>query len=60
MSQCLCHCQLFVSVSVALFGEIMNYIIAKWRHSDVSTMSVSEKNDSVPFHLCTDTDRYTE
>ena len=43
-----------------LFGEIINYIIAKWRHSDVSITSVREKNDSVPFHPCTDTDTLKE
>ena len=45
---------------MTLFGEIINYIITKWRYSDVSTISVSEKNDSVPFRPYTDTDTRKE
>ena len=41
---------------MSLFGEIINYIIAKRSHSDVSSISVSEKNASVPFSPCTGTD----
>ena len=81
--QCLCHCQLFASVSVflnytilsfyvryrmamSIFGEIILYIISKWRHSDVFTISFSEKRmilyppisalTLIHWRKCTDTD----
>ena len=46
--------------NISLFGETIDHIIAKLRHCDVSNISVSEKNDSVRFHPCTDTDTLKE
>ena len=50
---------------MTLFGEIVNFIIAKWCHSDVSTVRVGEENVSLPpicaltlihWRKCTDTE----
>ena len=41
---------------ISLFAESIGYMNEKWRHSDVFTIRVSEKNDSVHTGPCTDTD----
>ena len=47
-------------MTISFFGEIIEHIIAKWRHYDVFTISVSAKNEYVPPHLCTQTDTLKE
>ena len=47
-------------MAMSLFREIILYIITKWLHSDVFTISVREKNESVPPHPCNDTDTLRE
>ena len=47
-------------MEMPLFGETIDHVIGKWRHCDVSTISVREKNYSVAFHPCTDIDTRKE
>ena len=47
-------------MAMSLFGEDINHINAKLHHFDVSTISVSETNDSVSSYPCTDTNTWKQ